>query len=256
VHPFLSFGRLQLPVFGLFAAAGLMAAMALGLRTAPMARIDRDAFWDLGMAAVFSAFLLSRALLVVENLRIFFSYPLLVLELPSLTAGGLLLTGISAWAYLRRRRLPLLGVLDAAAPCAALLGAALEFGRVADGTREGMPTKAGWAIGSAFGRVHPVELYSAVAWLGLCAAMLWVLGRVRRAGVTAAWSLVLGGLLVFVLDFFHLPAVLYGNGWLDKIQWQALLLIGGGCLMLALLPDAGTRGDGAAGGLEGAGDAL
>lgn len=256
MHPFLSFGRLQLPVFGLFAAAGLMAAMALGLRTSRMAGIDRDAFWDLGMVAVFSAFLLSRALLVVENLRIFFSYPLLVLELPSLTAGGLLLTGIAALAYLTRRRLPLLGVLDAAAPCAALLGAALEFGRVADGTREGMPTKAGWAIGSAFGRVHPVEIYSAIGWLAVCAALLWLLARTRRAGETAAWGLVLGGLLVFALDFFHLPAVLYGNGWLDKIQWEAVALMGGGCLTLVFLPDAGTRGDGAAGGLEGASDAL
>jgi phosphatidylglycerol:prolipoprotein diacylglycerol transferase len=256
VHPFLSFGRLQLPIFGLFAAAGLMAAMALGLRTARMAGIDRDAFWDLGMVAVFSAFLLSRAVLIVENLRIFFSYPLLVLELPSITAGGLLLTAIATWVYLRRRRLPLLGVLDAAAPCAALLGAALEFGRVADGTREGLPTKMGWAIGSAFGRVHPVELYSAIGWLAVCAALLWLLARTRRVGVTAAWGLVLGGLLVFVSDFFHLPAVLYSNGWLDRIQWQALCLAGGGCLMLVFLPDVAARGDGPARGMEGASDAL
>jgi phosphatidylglycerol:prolipoprotein diacylglycerol transferase len=256
VHPFLSFGRLQLPVFGLFAAAGLMAAMALGLRTARIARIDRDAFWDLGMVAVFSAFLLSRALLVVENLRIFFSYPLLVLELPSLTTGGLVLTAVATWAYMRRRGLPLLGVLDAAAPCAALLGAALELGRVADGTREGMPTKAGWAIGSAFGRVHPVELYSAVAWLGLCATLLWVLGRSRRAGETAAWGLVLGGLLVFALDFFHLPAELFGNAWLDRIQWEALVLMGGGCLLLVFLPDAGVRGDGTANPVGDVSDAL
>jgi phosphatidylglycerol:prolipoprotein diacylglycerol transferase len=256
VHPFLSLGRLQLPVFGLFAAAGLMAAMALGLRTAQMARIDRDAFWETGMVAVFSAFLLSRALLVVENLRIFFSYPLLVLELPSLTAAGLLLAAVATALYLRRRRLPLPGVLDAAAPCAALLGAALEFGRVADGTREGMPTALHWAIASAFGQVHPVELYSAVASLAVCAVLLWVLGRAKRAGETAAWGLVLGGLLLFLMDYFRLPAALYGSAWLDRIQWRALMLIGGGCVMLMLLGDGDVREDGPAGATEGAGDAL
>jgi phosphatidylglycerol:prolipoprotein diacylglycerol transferase len=256
VHPFLSFGRLQVPVFGLFAAAGLMAAMALGLRTARMAGIDRDAFWDAGMLAVFSAFLLSRALLVGENLRVFLAYPLLLLQPPSLTDGGLLLAAVVTALYMRRRRLPLLGALDAAAPCAALLAAALEFGRVADGTREGMPMAWRWAVASAFGQVHPVEFYSSIAWLATCFGLLWVVGRARRAGETAAWGLVLGGLLAFLLDFFHLPAVLYGNAWLDRIQWEALASIGGGCLMLVFLPDAGVRGNDSARGVEGASDAL
>ena len=259
MHPFISLGRLQLPVFGLFAAAGLMAAMALGLRTARMAGVDRDAFWDAGMLAVFSAFLLSRTLLAVENPRIFFAYPLLLLQLPSLTDGGLLLAAVVTALYIKRRKLPLLGALDAAAPCAALLAAALAFGRVADGTREGMPMAWRWAVASAFGRVHPVEIYSAIAWLATCFGLLWVLARARRAGETAAWGLVLGGLLLFVLDFFHLPSVLYGTAWLDRVQWRALMLIGGGCLILLSLTDVRdeeVRKDGSASGPEGAGDAL
>jgi phosphatidylglycerol---prolipoprotein diacylglyceryl transferase len=239
VHPFLSLGRLQLPVFGLFAAAGLMAALALGLRTARLAGIDRDALWDTGMVAILSAFVLSRALLVVENLRIFLQYPLLVLELPSITTAGLLLTAIVSFAYLRHRRLPLLRTLDAAAPCAALLAAALGFGRVADGTREGMPTAAHWAIASALGQVHPVELYSAITWLGLCATLLWLLSRRPHAGETVAYGLALGGLLLFVLDFYHLPGELFGNAWLDKTQWQGLACMMAGCAMLAALPRIG-----------------
>ena len=229
--------------------------MALGLRTARMAGIDRDAFWDTGMLAVFSAFLLSRALLVVENPRIFLNYPLLVLQLPSLTDGGLFLAAVVTALYMRRRRLPVLGGLDAAAPCAALLAAALELGRVADGTREGMPMAWRWAVTSAFGQVHPFELYSAIAWLATCFGLLWVLGRAQRAGETAAWGLVLGGLLLFALDFFHLPAVLYGNAWLDRVQWRALIFIGGGCLMLVSLTDVRDE-DGSASGPEGADDAL
>ncbi len=257
MHPFLSLGRLQLPVFGLFAAAGLVAAMALGLRTAPMAHIDRDAFWDTAILAVFSAFLLSRALLIAQDLRNFFAYPLLVLELPSLTSGGLLLTALATAAYLRHRHLPWLGTLDAVAPCVALLASFVSFGLVADGTREGMPV-ASPAIASAFGRVHPVELYAAIAWLALCLLLLAILRRDARPGQTAASALLLGGLNVFLLDFVHLPAQLYGSQWLDRIQWRALLFLAAGCLMLLALTGAGQDPNPphSPEGKEGAADAL
>jgi hypothetical protein len=129
----------------------------------------------------------------------------------------------------------LLGVLDAAAPCAALLAASVEMGRMADGTHEGMPTKVRWAIESPFGRVHPVELYSAIAWLALCAVLLWVVRVARREGETAAWGLVLGGLVIFGMDFFRLPSEMYGAGIFDRVQWQGI------ALMVAGRRDAGVR---------------
>jgi len=233
VHPFFSLGRLEIPVYGLVAAAGLICAMALGLRTARMARVDRDALWDVGMVTVFSAFVLTRALLVVENLHTFLMYPVLVLELPSLTPAGGELTAVVALAYMRRRRMPLLSTLDALAPCGALLGAFLSLGLVADGTREGMPTALLWAVPSSFGRVHPVEAYLAMGWLVLCGVLLRILRGTTAPGVTAAWGLVLGGLLLFVMDFFHLPQLLYGTKRLDSIQWHALELMGAGSLLLA-----------------------
>jgi phosphatidylglycerol---prolipoprotein diacylglyceryl transferase len=237
MHSFLSLGRLQLPIFGLFAAAGLMAAMILGLRTSRAAGVDRDAFWDAGMVVVFSAFLFSRALLVAQNLRIFLTYPVLVLELPSITVGGLVLTAVVAIAYLRRRRLALLRVLDAAAPGAALLAAFLEMGWTAEGRREGMPTSMPWAVDSAFGRVHPVEIYASIVWLALCIALLWMLSQRHRPGVTAACALALGGLAAFALDFFHLPSLPEGTAgiatWLDRVQWMALASMVAGSHMLA-----------------------
>ena len=42
MHSFLSLGHLHIPIYGLFAAAGLMCAMALGLRTAPLVIITFD----------------------------------------------------------------------------------------------------------------------------------------------------------------------------------------------------------------------
>jgi phosphatidylglycerol:prolipoprotein diacylglycerol transferase len=233
VQSFLSFGRFHIPVYGLFAAVGLMCAMILGQRTARVARVDRDAFWDAGMITVFAAFILSRVLLVVENLRTFLAYPVLVLELPSLTKTGLWATAFVAFLYLRRRGLPLLDVLDAAAPCAALLCAFLSLGRAAEGTREGMPSAVRWAISSSFGRVHPVELYSAAAWLVLCVVLLRIQQRAHTSGETAAWGLVLGGLVLFLMGFFRLPEMLYGQAWVDGSQWRAVEYMVAGSLLLA-----------------------
>jgi len=236
VQSFLSLGRLQIPIYGLFAAVGLMCAMALGLRTARMARADRDALWDTWMVAVVSAFVLSRALLVGENLRLFLHSPMLVLELPSLTHPGEFMTAVIVLLYLRHRRMPLLNVLDAVAPCVALLLAFLSLGTFAEGTREGMPASVPWAVASLFGRVHPVEIYAAIAWGVLSGILLWVLRRARTPGETGAWGLAIGGLVLFVIQFFRLPGVLYQNTLLDGYQLRGLeMMVAGGLLLSWLL---------------------
>jgi phosphatidylglycerol:prolipoprotein diacylglycerol transferase len=241
VQSFLSFGRLHIPIHGLCVAAGLMCTMALSLRTARMARVDPDALWDSEMVAVLSAFLLSRALLVIENIHTFLQFPALVLELPSLTLGGLFGTAILTLAYLHHRRLRMLNVLDALAPCTALLLAFFYLGDVADGTREGMPSSVPWAISSSFGRVHPVEIYASIVWLAFCAGLLWVLRRQRHTGETGAWAMTVGGLLQFFLCFFRLPQVLYGRSMIDGSQQRALYLTVAGGLLLAWRLGLGAR---------------
>ena len=241
VQSFLSLGHLHIPIYGLFAAVGLMCAMALGQRTAVFARVDRDALWDTEMFTVLAAFVLSRGLLVIENLPTFLHYPILVLELPSLTLGGVVATAIFAAFYIHRKQLPLLNVLDALAPCGALLWVFLNLGQVADGTREGMPSTVPWAISSSFGRVHPVEVYSAVAWLVLCGVLLWILKRAPTPGETGAWGMVLGGLLQFGMCFFRLPQMLYGTSIIDGGQLRALQLTVAGGLLLAWCMGIGAR---------------
>jgi phosphatidylglycerol---prolipoprotein diacylglyceryl transferase len=241
VHSFLSLGHLHIPVFGVFAAAGLMCAMALGLRTARMARVDPDGLWDAEMVTVLSAFVLSRLLLVLENVRTFAKYPVLLLELPSLTFGGLAWTAIVAVAYVRHRRLPLLNVLDAVAPCGALLGAFLSLGRLVEGTRSGMPATVPWAVASGFGRVHPAEVYGAFAGLLLCGVLLRILRRAQMPGETGAWGMLLGGLTLYFLDFFRLPQVLYADSWIDGDQLRVLYLAIAGGLLLAWRVGVGAK---------------
>lgn len=210
-----------------------MASLALALRTARLANVDRDALWDLSFVTVLSAFLLSRVLLVAENLQVFVHYPMAVLELPALSAGGVLLTLVVAIWYMRRRRLPFVGVLEAAAPSVALLSSFYRLGEYAGGRREGMPTDVPWAVGSSFGRVHPVELYMAVSWLIVCGALYVILRRGLPRGETLAWAMILYGLVNTVTDFFHLPSQLYLNETLDRIEWRGIELMVSGGLLLA-----------------------
>jgi phosphatidylglycerol:prolipoprotein diacylglycerol transferase len=227
VHNILHLGYLHIPVFSAFVAAGLVAALLLSQRTAPLANIPPDALWDTGMIAAISAFLISRLLLIAFNLHSFLAYPLLVLSLPSITPSGLALTALVTDLDLRRRHNPLLPTLDAAAPPLALLWTILSIGRFVTGS-QGLPTHLPWAISSPlYGRIHPVELYTAAAALALCLflcrALVLTHAINEKPGKTTATALFLAGAIAFFADFFTQPSdpVIL----LDPVQWLALAMI-------------------------------
>jgi phosphatidylglycerol---prolipoprotein diacylglyceryl transferase len=237
VPGFLRLGRLHLPVYGLFAAAGLVAALGLSQRTARLIGIPAEKLWDAGLFATIAAFLASRVLLVVTDPQAFLKYPLLVLSLPSLTYGGMALTGVLVAIYLRWKRLSLLDVLDAWAPCAAMLGAVLSLGHYFEGTDAGMPTRLPWGVvtpgDTVLGRVHPVQLYAVAIYLVLCVVLLRRLSRRLRAGEVAGYGLLAGGVISFALDMLRQPIDSFGDGWLDPSQWIALGAILVGAILFA-----------------------
>jgi phosphatidylglycerol:prolipoprotein diacylglycerol transferase len=230
VHPtLLHFGHITLPTFGVLVAVGLMAALALSLRTAAIVGLSPDRLWNAGLFVLLSAFVLSRVLLVVMYLHAFLTYPILLLAVPSLTPLGLLLTGVVTVLYLRVRRLPLLITLDAWAPCATLVWAFLALGHFAEGSDPGLPTALPWGVAMiADGiRLHPAALYAVIVALLLTVALLRRLGHRQHRGDTAAFALAAVGVTQFLLTFLRQPdpsAELLGN-LLDPIQWVALGMI-------------------------------
>jgi phosphatidylglycerol---prolipoprotein diacylglyceryl transferase len=243
MHPtLLHLGRLVIPTFGLLAAVGLVIALALSLRTASLAGLNPDRLWDAGLFTLVSAFVLSRLLLVVTNLHAFFSYPLLLLAVPSLTPLGILLTILATAIYLRINRLPILSTLDAWAPCATLVWAFLALGHFFEGSDPGMVTSVPWAISSPSGltRLHPIALYAAALALALTFVLLRQLRHRARPGDTIALALASTGVIQFLLTFLRQPA-LYGTPFssiLDPIQWAALGMILVACLILITRPAA------------------
>ncbi len=231
-------GPLWVSVYGVFAAAGLIAALLLSQRTARFAGLVAQQLWDASLFAVVAAFVISRLLLIARDPEAFLSVPFKVLALPSFTYGGMALTALAVAAYLMWKRLPVLAVLDAWAPCAALLAAALSLGHFFEGTDAGMPTRLPWGMPMpGMGRVQPVQIYAAAASLVLLAVLLRMLQRRLRAGVVAGVALVAGGAVTFLLDMVMQPAESGSGAWLDPAQWIALGAMVVGTLMLTFLKE-------------------
>jgi phosphatidylglycerol:prolipoprotein diacylglycerol transferase len=234
---FFSVGGVHVPVYGVFAAVGLVAALWVSQKTAVVVGLSADKIWDAGVFAVIAAFVASRALLVAFDFAAFRQYPLLVLALPSLTYGGMALTGLLVFAWLRWKRLPVLDVVDAWAPCGALLAAVLSVAHFVEGTDAGMPTRLPWGVvtsgDTVLGRVHPVQIYAAIAALGLGSFLLWKLPRRKFAGEVAALALMVGGVLAFLLNMVQQPVESFGDAWLDPGQFVALGAMIAGTVMFA-----------------------
>ncbi|HEU4636265.1 MAG TPA: prolipoprotein diacylglyceryl transferase family protein [Edaphobacter sp.] len=230
MHPSLvHIGFLTIPTYGLLAAIGLMLALVLSLRTAAVVGLSPDRVWNAGLFTLISAFVLSRLLLVVENLHTFLSFPILLLMVPSLTPLGLALTAIASLVYLRTRSLDILSTLDAWAPCATLAWVFLALGHFAEGSDPGLPSNLPWAVAlpSSSLRLHPVAIYVAIVAVLLTAVLLIQLPRRRRAGDTAAIALAASGLAQFLISFLREPAYYEDTlgRLLDPIQWVALGMI-------------------------------
>jgi phosphatidylglycerol---prolipoprotein diacylglyceryl transferase len=231
VHPYLLHsGHLLLPTFGVLAALGLMAALTLSLRTAAIVGLHSDSLWNAGLFTLFSAFALSRILLIATNLHNFLAYPILLLTVPSLTSTGIFLTLLATLLYLRIRHLPLLDTLDAWSAPATLIWAFLALGHFAEGSDAGLPTTLPWGlrIPPSQTRLHPVALYAAIAAVLLTLFLLRQLSHRPHSGNTLVTALTSAGTIQFLLTFFRQPypyttSSLYTA--LDPIQWIALSMI-------------------------------
>ena len=237
-------GDLHVPVYGVFAALGLIAALWLSQRTAALAGLNPDALWDAGVFAAIAAFVVSRLLLVAVELKAFLQYPLLVLALPSLTYGGMVLTGLLVWGWLKWKRIPITDALDAWAVPATLLAAVLAIAHFVEGTDAGMPTRLPWGVttpgDSVLGRVHPVQIYAAIAAIALGVGLFRKLPRRKFSGQIAALALMIGGTLSFLLTMLQQPMDTVSDLPLDPGQFVALAAMLAGAFLYAQSPAHGA----------------
>jgi len=231
-------GHTRISVFGFFAAMGVIAAIWLSQRTARLAGLPEQKLWDAGVFLVFSGFVLSRLLLVVQNFTAFLHYPLIVLSLSSLTPLGVSLSLTATLIYLSSLKLPIRGVLDAWAPCGALLAAVLALAHYVEGTDAGMPTSLPWGVitpgDTVLGKVHPVQIYILLSALALMAFSYRALKQPHEQGRVGAWMLVAGGVTAMLTAMVTQPIDTHGGEWLEPQQMGWLLAMFVGALLLTL----------------------
>lgn len=237
MHPYLIHsGHIFLPTFGVLAAVGLMLALGLSERTARLVNLDPGRLWDSGIFTIVAAFVLSRALLIVQNWHTFLNFPVLLLAVPSLTPLGILLAAVATLIYLRSKRVAIRSALDAWAPGAALLWCALALGHFFEGSDPGLAAQSwgGLRTGADATVAHyPVALYAAALALLLCVLLYRRLQAHPAPGRTCGLALIAIGGAQYLLCFLREPSLEPVFG-LDALQWVSLAMIAGGGVLLAL----------------------
>lgn len=240
-----------IPSYGALAALGILLALMLAQRTARIAGILPAQIWNLCIAALLTALIGSRLLLLVINWRDVTRHPLWMVGLatihhPLLVASGVLLGGLAAILYARWQHLPLLNTADALAAPIALGVACEQLGALFAGSGFGSDTHVRWAItytsvlaarwsGAPLGvPVHPVQAYAAIGFVTLSLLLLVLLPARRQNGDVAGVALMGSAVIIFLTEIWRdwegRGSLLHGA--VDGPQIAAVLMVLAGAILL------------------------
>ena len=252
MHPVLfHIGAILIPSYGALAAVGVLLALLLAQRTARIAGLNTGHVWNLCVVSLFAALIAQCLLLVAINLQDLRHHPAWLLTLamvhhPLLASAGALAGLVSAAICARWQKLPFRTTADAlAAPMA--LGMAFEqFGTLLAGSGYGTDATVPWAVtynhplaavwsGTPLGvPLHPVQIYSALAFLSLSIFLFVWQPAIRQPGDLAGLWLLGAGVAVYITELWRdsegRGAML--NGALDGPQLGAIAMVLAGAAVL------------------------
>ncbi len=229
--------------YGLILVVAIAAAYAVADREAARIRLSRGLVSDGVLWVGIAALVGGRALYVIQNgVPGLAEHPahVLMIWMGGLSFYGGLIGGLAALlVFAQRRRVPLLHVLDVAAPAAAIGQAIGHIGCLIGGDSYGIPTDLPWAVvyrnPAAMAPLgvplHPTQAYEAIA-LAALFVLLWALRRHLSSLPGAVAAIYLAGLATarFVLFFLRdEPPVLLG---LKTAQWIGLGIFAAAAILL------------------------
>jgi phosphatidylglycerol---prolipoprotein diacylglyceryl transferase len=252
VHPVLfHIGSFLIPSYGAFSALGVLVALFLAQRTARIAGINTTQIWNLSVIALFAALAGQRLLLIAINFTDLRSHPRWMLGLamihhPLLSAAGALAGLIAAVTYARAKKMPAGRTADAMVVPLALGLACEQLGALMAGSGYGTETTVRWAVtytnllaarwsGTPLGvPLHPVQAYSALAFLTLAIFLLVLMPARRQPGDVAGMWLMGAGVAIYITEIWRdtegRGSLL--RGALDGPQVAAILFVLAGGLVL------------------------
>lgn len=184
--PFLHIWRLTIPTFGLMVASAMIAAyFVLRADLARRAIASKDSGFAEALIAVpcLAGIIGAKLYHVLEEPSFLFAHPSELISQYGFAWFGGLIAGVSAFVWVaRRRKVPLLQVLDAGSAAAALGYGIGRIGCLLSGDGDyGKPTSLPWGMSFPHGlvpttqRVHPTPLYELIV-ACLIAWALWKIG--------------------------------------------------------------------------------
>src|SRR5882757_2965004 len=240
--PYLHFGPLDLPTFGLMVATGLLVSAYILQADFRRRGIPADAFLIIGIAGL-AGIAGARLYHVLESPSEFFAdpWPLLISRFGFAWFGGFL-GGFAALLILgRREKIPTLAFLDASSPAASAGYAIGRIGCLLSGDGDyGIPTNLPWGMSFPNGvvpttdRVHPTPIYEFLAGV-IIAAYLWRMATKAANGAGSHGEIISSyliwtGVARFLVEFIRInPRVFYG---LTNAQVVSLLSIMAGAILL------------------------
>jgi len=243
-------GDFFLPTYGLLVAAAFLTALWLAGRLARREGLDPEDVTNLGVYCALSGLAGAKLLMFVFDWSYYAQNPGQIFTLSTLRAGGvfhggLIVALITAFVYMRKKKLPALKTADVFAPALALGHAIGRLGCFAAGCCWGVACDRPWAVTftnpdahSLVGvplntPIHPTQLYEAAAELAIFGVLYRLFPKRRHDGQLIGLYLVLYSVARFLVEFLrhHQQANPWG-GPLSSTQWIALGLLVPGIYLL------------------------
>lgn len=217
-------GAFELRGYGLMLALSFLLGIMLAVHRAKKRDVNPNHVMDLSVIILISAIVGSRFLYVVAHLDEFRGHWLDTINpfqssgqigLAGLTLlGGVILSFISSFVYLRQKKLPFLRFADVVIPSVGLGIFLTRIGCFLNGCCYGLPCEHGHlcvtfpadsAAGSVFPGVPliPTQLYSSLYGLIIFVALLAMDRKKHFEGYLFYWFLILYGISRFIIDIFR-----------------------------------------------------
>jgi len=200
------FGPVKIFSYGLMVALAVVICALLLSRDARAHKINPDIIFDWMFGLVVSGIIGARIFFIFLNLDYFSENPL---EIIMVQKGGLAWQGSLVFGslfgivYLKMKKLPMLMMMDLAAPYIALGQAIGRIGCFLNGCCYGRPVSWGVFFPVHGEHLHPTQLYATAGLVVIfCICKIFQRGRVMNGRVFALY-LILASVQRFVVEFFR-----------------------------------------------------
>lgn len=201
-------GPLSIYSYGLMVALGFLACIYLAQREARMLSFDPALLMDMSPFVLLGAVAGARAFFVMSQWQYYKAH---LLEVPQVWHGGLVIYGgslgalLMGWLWCRKKKAPLLTILDALSPYLPLGEALGRIGCFLNGCCYGALSSVPWAVTFPHleGPRHPTQLYFFLNGLVLGGILMLLRPRRRYPGHLILYYFLLYPSARFFLEFFR-----------------------------------------------------